>query len=1073
MRIVRPYGESVAPGAGSERLLRPKKQLRDQIGDADRRIPTFAAGHDELVIAQWISTIDKIATKPKGNKEPTPRQRALREKLGKAGWDRLVDQKLLPGLPKDQDDYLGKLWWFKIHPYPKGTKAPKVVNGREIPDPRGRWYSRFVCDVAPDDIDAATVAARVHEHLHVAEYRHGTEQKHDKGRIERRARSIAKNTASLAQVTKERPTWTEDDVATYAQTAGDVATAIKQAAEAREADNRRVGADVAAEVLYPAFGKLFPNKGIKELENQSGLPALHLAIRDFYQRRLKRHKKDQPEHKMARRKVSTLLPADMAGLAAMLRHTAANRDVAALVRLGKVIHYEAAFAAGQKAADGDAPAHVLEKWPAEVKASHYWSSEGQAEIKRNEAFVRIWRHSLALAAQTLRDWASPDGSFHTDILSEKQFETLTKNLDLDHHARKLAVLLGNRAEFFLKGRGDAFQKQTLKLALQGLTQLRHNSFHFNGRGGFADALKFTRKPEITADQHMWDALGALWATDLEERGKRLIDTLEAAHLHHFFDWEHNKRLIGAVARAKLAEGAEDLPLPRFRRLLDRAANIRGKDGINLRLPKPVNRQDMEDFPALHAKYVALKLLYENPFRQWVGHRDRRDLVNKLIDRAVRRADKAAKDLHGKADADRRLIITAKAKGLGRLGEGEKLHDFAFRLSRETASEMRVQRGYDSDGERAREQAAFIEELLIDVLAQAFDHYLRKKKFDFLVDLRADEPRPKEPKCALRRPVLDAEGAAAPQWQVLLYFLLHLIPVDDIGRLVHQIRKWDITAGKAAGTTRAADDDVDRVARTLTLYLDMHDAKFTGDQALQALAPLHELYASKETFERFFLRKATDDNEYLPRRGLREILRFGHLPPLRAIFAAHKVDDDTVQKVEAAEKGPLVAAQRERERLHKLWVDQRRKLGAEDLRCYVDTLAEVTRHRHAAAHVRLVDHVELHRLMLAVLGRLLDFAGLFERDLYFAMLALIYRAPSSPQAVLDEADRELLRRGQIVETWRKLQDSTFKDELAQLFDPTSGRVIRVRNDFAHFNMLNPRRSRGATIDLTARSTPPAD
>ena len=104
--------------------------------------------------------------------------------------------------------------------------------------------------------------------------------------------------------------------------------------------------------------------------------------------------------------------------------------------------------------------------------------------------------------------------------------------------------------------------------------------------------------------------------------------------------------------------------------------------------------------------------------------------------------------------------------------------------------------------------------------------------------------------------------------------------------------------------------------------------------------------------------------------------------------------------------------------------------------------------------------------LSVLCRFAE-PPLFERDLYFAILALVYRASSSPQAVLDEDDRELLRRGQIVETWRKLQDPTIKDELAPLFGLTAGGVVQVRNDFAHFNMLNPRRSRGATIDLTAQ------
>ncbi len=524
-----------------------------------------------------------------------------------------------------------------------------------------------------------------------------------------------------------------------------------------------------------------------------------------------------------------------------------------------------------------------------------------------------------------------------------------------------------------------------------------------------------------------------------------------------------------MVEAKLAETADDLPLPRFRRLLDRAANIRGRNGINLRLPPPVNRQKIEESPALHARYVGLKLLYEHPFRQWLAALDRAT-VNQWIDRAVLRAETAAKDLHGAKDADRRQVITARAKGLGRLDEGESLHSFCLRLSRETAAEMRVQRGYESDGERAKEQAGFIEELLIDVLAQGFDRYLKEQRFGFLVDLRADEPLPDAPKGKLLRPKPD--NGAAPNWQLLLYFLLHLVPVDDVGRLLHQIRKWKIVAGKAmnppgsGGAPGSGDADVGQVVRTLTLYLDMHDAKFTGDQALLVLGPFKSLYASPETFDRVFPKSSVDDDERLPRRGLREIMRFGHLPPLRHVFDAHKVADEMVDAVLAAEEGPVAAAQRERETLHETWAREREKFRADDLRRYVEVLAEVTRHRHAAAHVRLVDHVRLHRLTMAVLGRLLDFAGLLERDLYFAMLALMYRKGMSPNEAFNRGGRKALGRGQIIEARRNLKDQAIEQELARLFGPPYGPIIDIRNGFAHFNMLNVKRSGGAAIDLTA-------
>lgn len=1078
MRIVRPYGESIASGAGHDRLLRIRQRLQEKIGDPpERAIPAFAESHDELVIAQWISTIDRIATKPRGQDRPTRAQRDLRKRLGQAAWRRLVEHDLLQGQPNDSDDKLRKLWWSRIHPYPEGEARPRWRNGEPLPDPdpRGRWYARFAGDAAPGAIDADAVAARIHEHLHEAEYRLGTESRRAGGRIARRAESIAKNVASLDQVTKTPSSWDDADVEQYRRTAGDVAADIKAAAEAQEAAHRRVGADTAAAVLHPAFGRLFPGKGIEQaLAEAPGLAALHLAIRDLYRRRLKRHKKDRKEHGDRRRPVSATQPATLDGLAALLGHASANREVAALIRLGKVLHYEAGLHAavrvgGPSLDEGDAPAHVLEHWPDDVAASVLWSSAGQAAIKRNEAFVRIWRHALALAAQTARDWADPAGTFDDDVLLGKGLKELPPALDLQHHARKLAVLLGSRSGLFLDERDEDFQRRTLELALRGLAQLRHNSFHFNGLGGFAQALRLTvldkktGQPKVAAEGDLWQALRDLWQADQRGRGERLVDTLEAAQLDHFFDWPRNKRLMTAVVRAKRAEAADDLPLPRFRRLLDRAANIRGRKGINLRLPLPVNRQKIEESPALHAQYVGLKLLYEHPFRQWLAVLDRAT-VNQWIDRAVLRDETAAKDLHGGKDEDRRQIITARAKDLGRLAERENLHKFYFRLSRETAAEMQVQRDYESDRERAKEQAGFIEELLIDVLAQGFDRYLEEKRFGFLVELRADEPLPDAPKGKLLRPKLDDDAAA--EWQLLLYFLLHLVPVDDVGRLLHQIRKWKIVAGKATDAPNPGDADVGRVVRTLTLYLDMHDAKFTGNQALQVLEPFRNLYASPETFDRVFPARSVDDDERLPRRGLREIMRFGHLPPLRHLFDAHKVEDAAVDVVLAAEEGPIAAAQREREALHETWARRRKEFNADDLQRYVEVLAAVTRHRHAAAHVQLVNHVRLHRLMMAVLGRLLDFAGLFERDLYFAMLALIYQKGLSPKQTLSDKGIERLEDGRIIEARRKLKDEAIEQELARLFGPPYGAIIDIRNDFAHFNMLNVKRSGGAPIDLTA-------
>lgn len=72
-----------------------------------------------------------------------------------------------------------------------------------------------------------------------------------------------------------------------------------------------------------------------------------------------------------------------------------------------------------------------------------------------------------------------------------------------------------------------------------------------------------------------------------------------------------------------------------------------------------------------------------------------------------------------------------------------------------------------------------------------------------------------------------------------------------------------------------------------------------------------------------------------------------------------------------------------------WV-KNKHLDAADLQAYCEALAEISLHRHDTNMVNLVDHVRVHRLIMAVLGRLVDYVGLFERDLYFATLVLLHR-----------------------------------------------------------------------------------
>jgi hypothetical protein len=270
--------------------------------------------------------------------------------------------------------------------------------------------------------------------------------------------------------------------------------------------------------------------------------------------------------------------------------------------------------------------------------------------------------------------------------------------------------------------------------------------------------------------------------------------------------------------------------------------------------------------------------------------------------------------------------------------------------------------------------------------------------------------------------------------------------------------------------------VQQVQAVLELYLDMHDAKFEGGTMLIGSEPFKELFETEDLFNKVFPKQpGSDDGHRVPRRGLREIMRFGHLPVLRAVFMKHSIRSAEVSQYLQAEEPEDGASgiahwQERRESLHDKWTTMKREFSLEDLRAYVEALSRVVRHRHLAAHVTLTDHVKLHRLLMTILGRLVDYSGLWERDLYFVTLALTHESGCRLGDILTNDGLQLLGRGQIVAALDKRQPTaearTFADRLRQYFETgfeRGSRAVRIRNEFAHFGMLRPRK---LPVDLSA-------
>ena len=411
MLIVKPYGRSEAALGKNDALHRQLRLRPDDAGPYG--IPEFAREHAELVVAQWISAIDRIAAKPRVDGKPTPEQRELRGRLGDAAWDILEKR-----LPLARANELKKLWRRKIHPY--GDKDDDRASGRE----KGRWYDRFAGEMAPGDIgeaEAAEIARNIEKHLYEAEYRiDGSRPDKRNGRIAARATSIAGNVVTPIS---ERPQegWTDADVQRY-RSEDDVAARIRKAAEMLEAEKRRVGPAVAAKTLHEHYAKLFPGTDGQPLsiaeakDNEPGLFALHMAVRETYTRILKNHGKDRREHGeygRGRRRISTLLPGDMDALFRLSGAMGRNRELNALVRLGKLIHYEASRDPDATVGAGDEPVHAVDYWPGDgkIERGHYRTSV-RASGNQAERSLRTYLAGRGRAGPKVADRLGGSGWGH-------------------------------------------------------------------------------------------------------------------------------------------------------------------------------------------------------------------------------------------------------------------------------------------------------------------------------------------------------------------------------------------------------------------------------------------------------------------------------------------------------------------------------------------------------------------------------------------------------------------------------------------------------------------------------------
>ncbi|MDI9349045.1 MAG: type VI-A CRISPR-associated RNA-guided ribonuclease Cas13a [Candidatus Symbiobacter sp.] len=990
-------------------------------GEKDKNSVSTLQEKPEFIIATWISMIDKVITKPKGNNFPTPEQKIYRRLLGEACWKLLSkDAKLEPlkdlfqlklepyyALKNSQKDSQDKLWIPPKNQAKNKSKNRSKNQPEKTPEPpkyQGRLFAIYFPKESKMDC-AAFAAAAENIQKYIEKNRLAAVLKTIAANIHQyrdKPGPIALNSGKTSKAAL-LPEILRDDWEIYNDKGGDIAKKIWQAFDENKdkadyfpsygnanapktPDGTSTDATSTAAIIRQHYDICFGDVIISvSKKDKPQLFLIHEAVKNFYKQLFDIAAKP----KLRKEALAKRMPKDKDALFNLITAKRRNLDYSYLNRMGKVIYYETVGTSDfGKIPDNDT-----------LKKSHYWTSQGQAEIKRNEALVRVWRLVTIQANHSLCLWGNHDSG--KDIFGKEGRKTFFDNMfpqnlnnfaSLAHHGKFTNGAKRFFSEEFaanLPTKPDQ-QKILMEWVVDSWTHLRNNGFHFKGRAAFLQVItKGTANQNILPqDQNIAKLVDEFWQDAITKHGKRVKETLVAIKAESYLTQERLNHLYGILLEKK----SVDFPLPRLNRVLKRAKNAALVVCFDDLLKTKINHDNLQADDALNCRYQILGLVYKRRFADWLQINSDRNRLIQWIENAVNRSTAAARDLNDPKEKYREFVQSNASDIFLELQKDQNLtiEKFLAKLSSEMASQFSVQKNvYGHDSEKAKDQSDYIDNLKCDVIGQAFLKFLFENDLEFLLnDSIWQNPAKQKISAVEDLPTIMVTNSAEP-WQQSLYFLLHLVPVGAVSELLHQLRKWDILVAKGAAASpeaeqKAADELFAQLARVMELYLDMHDVNFSGGEKIEGLKGLKVFFANPDSFTQLYANDSVD--HIVPARGLREFMRFGGVDLLQTHNVVTKITDQEIDRYHKIH-ADIANVQAELDRLHELWEDQKKKTPFYVYDKYKDLMLKRSDYQKLASRLRLTDHLRLHSLLMRVLARLADYAGLWERDQIFVLLAL--------------------------------------------------------------------------------------
>ena len=1093
MRISRTIGESKTEFEADDSNEIKRKILavgKNKRSDEIASLADELKDNPALVIKQVIGMIDKIIAKKEKLAQMPDNVVDARERLGRACIEVL----------KQHDRYkkAGELtdsWEWKLHPYNEwplraSRKQPKDIPLGSLSNCKkysGKWTKAFwICLDGEPEYDK--IAENICLHLFGDELRTvgGSVLKGSLATL--RARSIAGSVqikhpgpAPKAAVNLDVDFYWERE---FASEIHDLA--IKKEKETRptrlrSSDVGRIlskNFQTARERLASSFSDPVAPGSIG---HTSDIGQVHSEVKKFYQSITRGSKRGTK----GKEKLSTRLPRDNADLKRRLLQKQGNANVMDLARIGRVNYYQ------------------FQDDPTQ-DPSRYWTSGGLTEIKHREAFLRQWRTMVVMAQRTANMWIGNTGELSKELGRRADYADPLNNELINHIRDKkiyrqpmvshLPLIFGTKAALFGydADRPDVEKARAAMCSALRIAQaLRNQITHFGNRQTFVKKLENTigkkntigkdktnSNPEFNVEytyKEIQKPLLEMMQGDAQEKTSRLIEDLRSFGVPGFANEQQADYLIGC---AEIPASAS-MDLPRFNRVLERLSGVKEilksewrPNDPREQLPDPARFSGLQDQWA-SCKFQSAKLIYETRFRKWLEDLSSGEGRQKLVDAFAKTRTQgdllAKKPRSGSKYHD---LIQAQSEKLPVFTEEHTIERYFHDLRGSVTVEMKSNTRYTSNPEAAKKESAWVEAFKCDFLAVLFGEFMDREESRWILELDSDST-PFEARTKLREPTpaidLTEEDRIEP-WKANFYYFLHLCPVDEVARLLHQFRKsamLDPTQDllDPEGTAAKRDATPQGLAEVMELYLAMHNAKFSGAASLHDLARFKKLYEG-DGFDRVFNADADGHLSQGMMRGLRQMLRFGNDRGFLNLINADKVTLDEITWCEE-QKSNITKDQAARKRLHKELCHARIKPEDDDkiekLREYVDVVKRIDKFTATASKIRLNDHLRAYHFALKVLARLLDYAAIWERDQFFVFLALYLQQPGASLEKLNKIDKRIFKKRKVN---CELLDEERQEEFNHLFGDLGDR--RHRNELAHLaplSKLDPLSENAEPLNLT--------